>query len=190
MQKKRLFVCWWGRFRLIFLNMLPVFFQKALKVGGGEAEGSEGGFRAETTDLTQQTWPGALLGARPGCRADPRTEKAGRISILGTRVGGGPRAEVGLQGEEAAFFMGTHEVTWKCCVRGALWDPLGAKFRGQACNSGEVCRSNEQQQQTQAHSFPRSLRSCEGVRRPSSSHADQLKVAEVLQRRRKRMGLT
>lgn len=89
MQKKRLFVCWWGWFHLISLNMLPVFFQEALKVGGGEVEGSEGGSQAETTDLTRQTWPGALLGARPGCRADPRMEKAGRISILGTQVGGG-----------------------------------------------------------------------------------------------------
>lgn len=66
-----MFVFRQGRFGLIFLNRLPVFFQETRNVGGGDAEGSEAGFEgqralnwAETTDLFHKRVPGP-----PGCQS-------------------------------------------------------------------------------------------------------------------------
>lgn len=97
MEEKRMFVFREGRFSLIFLNMLPVYFQEPPSVGGGmqrvQRWDSEG--REHSAGPRPQTFF-ALLCAKPGVGQVGSLQKAGGISVLGTWVGGEPLTEAGM----------------------------------------------------------------------------------------------
>lgn len=82
MEEKRMFVFREGRFSLIFLNMLPVYFQEPPSVGGGmqrvQRWDSEG--RERSAGPRPQTFF-ALLCAKPGVgRAHACRRQVGSLS--------------------------------------------------------------------------------------------------------------